>query len=58
VGGSALPWLAGTLSQAAGMRVLLPFAVVLGVLQLGLLRSMAQPIGTSRLRALEEPTNP
>ncbi len=58
VGASALPWLAGTLAQTAGMRVLLPFAVVLGLLQLGLLRSMAQPIGTSRLRALEETTTP
>jgi len=34
VGGSALPWLAGVLAQGAGMWTLLPFTVVLGVIQL------------------------
>jgi len=33
VGGSVLPWLAGTIAQGAGMRVLLPFAVVLALAQ-------------------------
>jgi hypothetical protein len=31
VGGSALPWLAGTIAQSAGMRVLLPFTIVLAL---------------------------
>ena len=46
VGGSALPWLAGTLAQSAGMRVLLPFAVVLALVQFAVWRPIA-----ARLRA-------
>jgi fucose permease len=33
IGGSALPWLAGTITQGAGMRVLLPFAITLAIAQ-------------------------
>jgi fucose permease len=33
IGGSVLPWLAGTIAQSAGMRVLLPFALVLAMAQ-------------------------
>ena len=40
VGGSALPWLAGTLGDAAGIWTLLPFATVLGVVQLFLWRGV------------------
>jgi hypothetical protein len=32
VGGCALPWLAGTITQAEGVSTLLPFCVVLAVL--------------------------
>jgi fucose permease len=32
IGGSALPWLAGTVAQAAGMGTLVPFCLVLGAL--------------------------
>jgi fucose permease len=46
VGGSALPWLAGTLAQSAGMRVLLPFVVVLALAQFAVWRPLA-----SRLRS-------
>jgi fucose permease len=45
VGASALPWLAGTVAQTTGMWILLPFVLILGLLQLGLLRSMAQSFG-------------
>jgi fucose permease len=33
IGGSVLPWLAGTIAQGAGMRVLLPFALALAMAQ-------------------------
>lgn len=33
IGGSVLPWLAGTIAQSAGMRVLLPFALALAMAQ-------------------------
>lgn len=42
VGGSALPWLAGVLAQGAGMWTLLPFTVVLGVVQLAVWWRMAR----------------
>jgi hypothetical protein len=32
IGGSALPWLAGTLTQSEGMGALVPFCLVLGAL--------------------------
>ncbi|GAA2335898.1 hypothetical protein GCM10010170_016010 [Dactylosporangium salmoneum] len=44
VGGAALPWLAGWLSQHAGVWTLMPFAVALALVQLVLWRFMiAQP---------------
>jgi len=46
VGGSALPWLAGTLAQNSGMWVLLPFALMLGIAQFAVWRPIA-----GRLRA-------
>jgi fucose permease len=46
VGGSALPWLAGTIASGAGMRVLLPFAVALALAQFAVWRPIA-----GRLRA-------
>jgi fucose permease len=46
VGGSALPWLAGTIAQSSGMWVLLPFALVLAVAQFAVWRPIA-----GRLRA-------
>jgi fucose permease len=57
IGSSALPWLAGAITQTIGMWVLLPFAVILALLQLGLLRSLAQPISTVRAGALEKTTD-
>jgi fucose permease len=46
IGGSALPWLAGTLGQNAGMTALLPFAVTLALAQFAVWRPIA-----ARLRA-------
>jgi len=52
-GGSALPWLAGTIAQGTGMWVLLPFALVLAFAQLAVWR----PI-TTRLRPASAPGDP
>jgi fucose permease len=41
VGGSVLPWLAGTLAQSAGMRALLPFVLVLALAQFAAWRPVA-----------------
>jgi fucose permease len=41
VGGAALPWLAGTIAQDAGMRVLLPFALVLALVLFAVWRLIA-----------------
>jgi fucose permease len=41
VGGAALPWLAGTLAQASGIWVLLPFALALAVAQFAAWRPIA-----------------
>jgi fucose permease len=46
VGGAALPWLAGAIAQDAGIRMLLPFAVTLALLQLALWRPLAARIRT------------
>ena len=54
VGGSVLPWLAGAIAQSAGLRVLLPFAVVLSLAQFAVWRPIA-----ARLRApLQPPAQP
>jgi fucose permease len=42
VGGSALPWLAGTIAQSAGMRVLLPFTLALALVQVAVWRPIAR----------------
>jgi fucose permease len=44
VGGSGLPWLAGTITQGTGMGALLPFCVVLAVIQLAVWRPIARRI--------------
>jgi fucose permease len=44
VGGSALPWLAGAISQATGIWTLLPFTLVLGALQFAGWRPLARRI--------------
>jgi fucose permease len=41
VGGSALPWLAGTIAQSTGMRVLLPFGLALALIQVIVWRPIA-----------------
>jgi fucose permease len=41
IGGSALPWLAGTLAQSAGMWVLLPFILALSLAQFAVWRPIA-----------------
>jgi len=41
IGGSALPWLAGAITQNAGMMVLLPFAIALALAQLAVWRPIA-----------------
>ncbi len=50
VGGSALPWLAGTLTQDAGMWTLLPFALVLALVLFAIWRAI-----TSRLAPASAP---
>jgi len=42
IGGSALPWLAGTITQNAGMMVLLPFAMALAIAQFAVWRPIAR----------------
>jgi fucose permease len=49
-GGSALPWLAGVITQGAGMWTLLPFTVTLGALELAAWRPIARRIQTPRMR--------
>jgi MFS family permease len=44
VGGSALPWLAGAISQATGIWTLLPFTLALGALQFAGWRPLARRI--------------
>jgi len=44
-GGSALPWLAGTIAQGTGMWVLLPFALVLAFAQLAVWRPITSRLG-------------
>jgi fucose permease len=44
VGGSALPWLAGAITQSAGMRLLLPFVLALALLQFAVWRPIAKRI--------------
>jgi fucose permease len=53
VGGSVLPWLAGAIAQSAGLRVLLPFAVVLSLAQFAVWRPIA-----ARLRVPLQPPVP
>ena len=48
IGGSALPWLAGVITQSAGTWTLLPFAVTLGVLELAAWRPVARRIQIAR----------
>jgi len=48
VGGSALPWLAGTIAQSAGMRVLLPFTAALALVQVAVWRPIAGRLGPGR----------
>ncbi len=45
IGGAALPWLAGTITQNAGMRVLLPFAITLAIAQFAVWRPIARRLG-------------
>ncbi|HEX4290730.1 MAG TPA: MFS transporter [Trebonia sp.] len=49
-GGSALPWLAGVITQGAGMWTLLPFTVTLGVLELAAWRPIARRIQIPQTR--------
>jgi fucose permease len=45
IGGSALPWLAGTLTQDAGMWVLLPYILVLALILFAVWRPIANRLG-------------
>ncbi len=51
IGGSVLPWFAGTIGDTAGIWTLLPFATVLGVLQLVLWRGVVARMRTKDLLA-------
>jgi fucose permease len=55
VGGSALPWLAGTIAQGVGVWTLLPFTLVLALLQLAVWWPMARVIKAQRDGARETP---
>jgi fucose permease len=48
VGGSALPWLVGVISQATGIWALLPFTLALGALQFVAWQPLARRIRTPR----------
>jgi len=48
VGGTALPWLAGTIAQSRGMWTLLPFTVTLALLQIAMWRPLAVRIRAPR----------
>jgi fucose permease len=54
MGGSALPWLAGAISQATGIWTLLPFMLALGALQFVAWRPLAHRISTPRVAAEQE----
>lgn len=41
IGGAALPWLAGVIAQGSGMWTLLPYAIVLALVQVALWRPLA-----------------
>jgi fucose permease len=45
IGGAALPWLAGIITQNAGMQVLLPFAMALAIAQFAIWRPIASRLG-------------
>ena len=45
LGGSALPWLAGTIAQNAGMQALLPFVLALSLAQFAVWRPIAARLG-------------
>ncbi|HXL87726.1 MAG TPA: MFS transporter [Streptosporangiaceae bacterium] len=49
-GGSAMPWLAGTIAQSAGMRVILPFTIALALAQVALWRPIASRLDPSPRR--------
>jgi fucose permease len=49
VGGAALPWLAGAISQATGIWTLLPFTLALGALQFAGWRPLARRISAPRV---------
>jgi fucose permease len=53
VGGTALPWLAGTIAQSRGIWTLLPFTVALALLQFAAWRPLA-----NRIRAAQRPLAP
>jgi fucose permease len=52
IGGSALPWLAGVITQDTGIWTLLPFALALALLQFAAWRPLA-----ARIRSAPEPLN-
>jgi fucose permease len=51
VGGSALPWLVGAISQATGIWTLLPFTLALGALQFAGWRPLARRISPPHIAA-------
>jgi fucose permease len=51
VGGSALPWLAGTIAQDTGAWALLPFALALALAQFAVWRPIARRLGSGRLES-------
>jgi fucose permease len=58
VGGSALPWLAGTITQSAGMRMLLPFTLALALLQFAVWKPIAERIRPLQRRSASGGADP
>jgi fucose permease len=55
VGGSGLPWLAGTITQSTGIWVLLPFALTLAALQFVVWRPLARRVRTPAVAGSLQP---
>jgi fucose permease len=58
IGGAALPWLAGAISQGIGVWTLLPFAAVLALLQLGIWRRIDTRIHTPAVERQQATRSP
>lgn len=51
IGGAALPWLAGVIAQGSGMWTLLPYAIVLALVQVAIWRPLTARFTDSQVRS-------